>query len=213
MTWVFWIDSSQYFKGKIQTSVIRFTEVLDLMNLTALPGVPVCRMLNSDSGLVDNKVHEALQLTGDEYRKSSHYQDNFVAFKNTPENRAFITEWKQYNLDMDVAKASHTEDQEIFSLLVSKYQKQKNLLPAFHICPAKYDYKLSCAAIKDSDVIRRKVIEAYDKGSPLPVYYREEFQALWRSKGWPGGGETESKNHQWDDTTPPPPQPPRLQSK
>jgi hypothetical protein len=133
--WIVWIDSSKYFIEPLTEDLRKVVEVIEKSGHDAFPGVPLCLWANVDFyGLVDFEMFRRMDLNVPDYWFAPHYQNNMFIFKNTPRNRAFVAEWKMYNLMLDVSCLSHTQDQAIFSLLVKKYD-----LPAMNLCSGRPD--------------------------------------------------------------------------
>lgn len=127
--WVFWADSSRHYPHgfKAQSNLRQFANILERRGLDAFVGMPCGKNLRSKKalrygdGLVSLVVFEAMRADVPKYWYAPHYQNSFFGFRNNNRSRAFAQEWWSFNSDMYVACSSHTHDQAIFSLLVTKY--------------------------------------------------------------------------------------------
>jgi hypothetical protein len=127
--WVVWIDSSKYYPDGIQENIRDFVHKMDLHGIEVFPGHPVCGLMNVDASLISRETFKRMRADSPKYWFAPHFQINFVAFKKTQRNLAIINEWKDYNLDMEVACSSRVDDQALFSLLAIRHE-----IPFIHLC-------------------------------------------------------------------------------
>ena len=99
-----------------------FVVTLDKLDLDSFPGVALCGLANIDNMCVSKKTFRGLGLDTSRYWLAPHFQNNFIVFKKNPRNVKFLTEWRDCMTDMDMACASGTDDQALFSILVTKYK-------------------------------------------------------------------------------------------
>ena len=172
--WIIWVDSSKYYLEPLTEDLRKVTEILEKSGHDALPGMPLCQLANVDFSLVDFELFRRMDLNVPDYWFAPHYQNNMFIFKNTQRLREFVSEWKMYNLMLDVACLSHTEDQAIFSLLVKKYD-----LAAFNLCTNRADDP-NTNSLKNANWVFRELLKTPD----VPFQSPMDVTKFFIENGW-----------------------------
>lgn len=175
--WVIWADSSKHYTGGIHSNMKDFVRKLEELGVDSFPATALCGISNVDNGCVSAKTFRDMDLDLPRYWFSPHFQNNFFAFKVNKRNLAFMLEWEQYMLNIDVACGSRVHDQAIFSLLVAKYELKFLSLCDFGSTLHKPHYH----ELKNVDFVISRVMQM-DKSSVM--HSQDQFLRLWRNIQW-----------------------------
>ncbi len=174
--WIVWVDSSRYFVDGIQESIGEFVRMLDTLGLDSFPGVALCGLANVDNQCVSAKTFRDLNVDIPRYWFAPHFQNNFFAFKKNKKNLEFVHEWTELMMDMNVACGSGSDDQALFSILVTKYNLVFLNLCNFEIELNNPDFQ----TLKNVDFVIKKV----SKMDKSYVMTQDSFVRQWRKLQW-----------------------------
>jgi hypothetical protein len=175
--WIVWVDSSKYFVNGITESMKSFVSALEKLKLDSFPGTALCGLANVDNKCVSIKTFNGMKADVPKYWFAPHFQNNFVAFKKNSMNLNFLNEWRTIMTDMDMACSSGSDDQAIFSILVTKFNMKFLNLCNFRHGLNNPDYQ----SLKDVDMVIKSVS---DMNTSHVMNNQEEFISLWRGLGW-----------------------------
>jgi hypothetical protein len=175
--WIIWTDSSRYFVNGIQESMREFIAKLESLHLNSFPGVALCGLTNVDNRCVSTKTFRDMNVDIPRYWFAPHFQNNFIAFKKTDQNWAFLKEWSEYMIDMDVACGSGADDQSLFSILVSKYNLKFLNMCNFETHLNNPDYQ----SLKNIDFII-KMVSLMNESSV--IHTQDDLMLMWRKLQW-----------------------------
>lgn len=175
--WIIWIDSSRYFGDGVKSNLRKFIGVLHDLNLDVFPGVALCGISNVDNRCVSIETFQGMNVDTPKYWFAPHFQNNMFAFQKTPNNLNFMKEWKEMMSDLNFACASGSDDQAIFSILVTKFN-----LKFLNLCD--FSTKLNephFQNLKNVDYVI-EMVSTFNTSHVMKS--QENFIMKWRTIGW-----------------------------